>query len=201
MPIPRFFSSEGVPLVAVRIPFESRGADEARTIPGSLLPVLRGLSLYVLFLTNAGFVFSFLSSDKEGTDLLIAFSASLAGPVVCGLLWIVRTSFGVDIGAAGELTVPLKAPCDTFFGGDSLRATLGFDLGVKDGVGIRVGKGVGTGVEDCFDAARGVVAMEGVERPAGGGLRLLLAAIRSRLWLLTSSSLLDSSSPYKKQCE
>lgn len=55
---------------------------------------------------------------------------------------------------------------------------------------------MGTGVEDCFDAARGVVAV-GVDCPAGGGLRLLLAAIRSRLWLLTSSSLLDSSSPWE----
>lgn len=111
-----------------------------------------------------------------------------------------RTNFGAEAGAAGELTVPRNAPTETFFGGDNLRAALGFPFGVSDGVGISVGNAVGVDGCCCFSAARGVDVVETAECvPADGGLGLLRAAILSRLWFAISSSRFASSSSYSRQ--
>ena len=91
--------------------------------------------------------------------------------------------------------MPRKAKADAFFGGDNLRAALGFTLGVNDGVGISVGSAVGVNAVACFSEARGVDVAEIPEAvPANGGLGLLRAAILSRRWFAISSSRLASSS-------
>lgn len=194
------FSSAGATRApAGRLPLDSGGADAPR-MPGSLLPVLRGRSLYVLFRTNEGFVFSFLSSAKLGTDLLNGFSISLLGGADCGLLGAARTCFGALTGTAGELAVPRNAPTEAFFGGESLRAALGFPFGVSDGVGISVGNALGVDACICFSKAFGVELAERAEAvPPDGGLGLLRAAILSRLWFAISSSRLASSSSFSSR--